>query len=232
MVPFDTGLDKEFPPDKETRSELLNQALNATKTGNIIGALEALYHGYFLDGYYRRLRKKWDALSEDEIYDALAQAVVQLIEKVSKGETVLRPLAYIYKVANGIANDQWQLNISISSTEVEDIPFKRDESEDPPIDIEERTIQALSIAKSLLPKLGQENVQLVMEYIFDAVEQNAVDITNREMSEALMLSPDVVRQCKSRGWRRLERIAKEEGYHIDMSFLNSSSEDYKGEFDE
>ena len=63
----------------------------------------------------------------------------------------------------------------------------------------------------MLPLLGQENIQKVMTYIFDALATGVVDVSNEEIGEALGLSNDTVRTCRSRGFSRLQTRAVERG---------------------
>lgn len=234
MGSFTTGLDTENPPDQNIRKEYLDNAIQATKSGDIRAALEMLYLGHILDGLYRRLRKKWGKLSEDEIHESLAQAIVQLIEKVIEGEEVSKPVSYLIKVSDGIAYNIWKGNEQYSEKEIDKLSLveKNQNNTSNAINYDEAMKKALSIAKNFLPKLGQENVQLVMEYILDALERGVEDITNQEIGDALNLSPDVVRQSKTRGWQRLERIAKENGYHLNMRFLKDDEKENEGDSDE
>jgi len=231
---FTTGLDTENPPDEQLRKEYLEKAIDAAKAGDLRTALEALYLGHILDGLYRRLRKKWGKHSDDEIHDALAQALVQLLEKVVEGEQVLSPVAYLIKVSDGIASNAWKHNKRYSDVEIDRLRSPEINSNETPDDVDtnEITKQALTIARSFLPRLGQENVQSVMEYIFDAVERGVEDVSNQEIGDALSLSQAVVRQSKVRGWQRLERVAEESGYHINVTFLKESIEGQEGDDNE
>ena len=51
----------------------------------------------------------------------------------------------------------------------------------------------------------------VMGYLIDAVEAGRWDVSNQEIGEALGLTNDTVRTSLSRGFRRLNRLAQEEG---------------------
>lgn len=125
------------------------------------GVIEALYHGYFLDGLYRRILSKWGALSKDEVYDAIANAITVFFEKTSRGEQVRNPLAYIHKVATGYAYDKYKENALQVELDPEMADFN-DANIVSHIDRDAAIREALKIARSLIKDLGQENVRLVM----------------------------------------------------------------------
>ena len=76
---------------------------------------------------------------------------------------------------------------------------------------EEKRAMAVRMTRKLLPRLGQQNVQAVMAYVIDAVDAGRWDVPNQEIMEAVGLSNDTVRTSLSRGFRRLSRLAQEEG---------------------
>ena len=78
------------------------------------------------------------------------------------------PIAYLFKVANGKAFDRFHENNYIIENELDDYSESDlNVLQDRPGLIEE----AIKVAKELLPQIGQENVQLVMQYIFDCIEK-------------------------------------------------------------
>jgi hypothetical protein len=58
-----------------------------------------------------------------------------------------------------------------------------------------------------------------MGFLFDAVERGAVNVPSQEIAQALGMSDDVVRQSLSRGFRRLARLASDEGLDVQASDL-------------
>lgn len=87
------------------------------------------------------------------------------------------------------------------------------EAEAEEMDREEMRARAIAITRGLLPRLGQRNVQSVMEYVLEVIEAEPerIEIPNDELADALGLTVDVAKKSKSRGFQRLERIVKEEG---------------------
>ena len=76
---------------------------------------------------------------------------------------------------------------------------------------EDRRLEAIELARRLIPRLGQDSVQSVMRRILDAIEDGVPSITTADLAMATGMTEDGVRQCRSRGFRRLERIVRDEG---------------------
>jgi hypothetical protein len=71
--------------------------------------------------------------------------------------------------------------------------------------------QAIAIARSLLPRIGESNVQRVMAYILDAVSAGEVDVPTSEIADALGLRSGTIRVLRMRGFERLAREARSAG---------------------
>ncbi|HZU34249.1 MAG TPA: hypothetical protein VFB79_24280 [Candidatus Angelobacter sp.] len=74
--------------------------------------------------------------------------------------------------------------------------------------------RALSLARSYLPLLGQENVRRVMAVYLDAVEKGIEQLEHSEVAAALGISESTARQCAYRGFNRLKRVAAEKGINL------------------
>lgn len=205
---------------KEQQEELFARAKEAAATGDPRRMLEYLYLSGVLDGLTRQIATKWRALSRDEVDDIVAEAVDVLYGAIRDRKKVDNLVTYLWKTSDHKACDYYRIRQNqkpLTPKDLEQIADPSTESSDslenskPELDWEERRTQAITIARSLLPRLGQHNVQNVMTYILDALLADCVDISNIEISSALGLSPDVVRQSKKRGFDRLERIVREEG---------------------
>lgn len=217
-------MDIEGRGRAEKQDEALEQAQEAATVGDPVGMVEQLHRSYYLDGITKRLRARWERLAAEDIKEAVAEAVDALYRSVRDGKTVLDIKGYLWKAADYKANDHYRHQQRERPTAHEDLdrlgermtPSAHDDSiygsyrvEEP--DWEKRRAQAISIARGLLPKLGGENVQAVMGYVLDAIEADQLHIPNPEVAEALGLSAQTVRQSRSRGFRRLEQRAREEG---------------------
>ncbi|BAZ38801.1 hypothetical protein NIES4101_47460 [Calothrix sp. NIES-4101] len=215
---------------KEQQDKLLTQAKQAAISGDPRKMLEYLYLSRALDGLTRQIASKWRSLSCDEIHDILAEAVDILYVAIRDRKKVNNLVAYLFKTFDYKACNYYrarQNQIPLSPDELEQIPDKSTEVEKnfdnstKELGWENKKPQAIAIARSLLPKLGQYNIQNVMAYIFDALEADCMDISNAEIAEALGLSIDVVRKSKSRGFYRLKRIVRDEELDPQVShFVN------------
>jgi DNA-directed RNA polymerase specialized sigma24 family protein len=216
--------DKRIPQLREKQDQALLEAKNAAASCDPRGMVEALYRSFVLDGLIRLLRNKWPSLY-DEVEFILAEAVDVLYQAISRGEKILNIPGFLYKVCDRKAYDHARhaeesfdpdnpKHAAPSSSSPTEQPILQEEeghdghSEE--LDREEKRHRAVAIARKLIPRLGQQSVQSVMTYVIDAVEAGREDLPDREVADALGLSLDTVRQSKSRGFRRLARIAHEE----------------------
>ena len=56
-----------------------------------------------------------------------------------------------------------------------------------------------------------------MAFDLEAVQKGVEDLPAMEVADALALTESTVRQCRSRGWRRLRRVAK--AHNIDLDTI-------------
>lgn len=225
------------PITKEQQEELLQQAKEAAASGDPGRMLEALHRSFALDGLTRRIASKWRSLSRDDVELIIAEAVDILYAAIRDRKKVSNLVAYLWKTSDHKADNYYrtqQKNRKIlTPNELEQIPDQSTEFEDEldsstkELEWEEKRPRAIALARSLLPRLGQHNIQKVMAYIFDALEADCVDISNKEIAEALGLSSDTVRQSKSRGFRKLERIIRDEGLAAQVSDIANLRRDYE-----
>lgn len=217
-------MDIEGRSQEGQQDEALKRAQDAAAAGDPVGTMDNLYQSFYLDGITKRLRARWGRLSAEDVKDAVAEGVNALYVSVMDGKKVLDIKGYIWKAADNKANDRDRLQQIEWTMPPEDLdrvtsrahPAAEDEYiyggvriEDPDPAI--ARARAISAARRLLPSLGGERIQQVMGYIFDAIEAEQLHIPNSEIEEALGLSNETVRQCRSRGFRRLEREGRKEG---------------------
>lgn len=209
---------------KGQQDEALKQAEDAAAMGDPVGMVKNLHRSFYLDGITRRLRSRWERLSVEDVKDAVAEAVNVLYFSIRDGKKILDIKGYIWKAADNKANDRYRLQQREKAMTLEGLDHVSSQAHPPAEDeymygrsrIEEPDLNvgraiAISTARRLLPRLGGENIQQVMEYILDAIEADQLHIPNSEIEEALGLSNQTVRQCRSRGFRRLEREGRKEG---------------------
>jgi RNA polymerase sigma factor (sigma-70 family) len=201
------------PTDEQQR--LLLRAKEAASAKDLKAMVEALYASGVLDGLVRRLGEKWSsALDAEDVDFAIAQATDVLYLAVTQGTRFTDLVAFLWKVADRRLCDrvrQRRRERPRDPADMERVVAADDSTEDDGADRERKRAQALAVARSVLPRLGQEHVQSVMAYVFDAVEAGREDVPNAEIAEALGLSNQTVRTSLSRGFKRLSRIALENG---------------------
>ena len=229
------------PITKEQQEELLQQAKEAAASGNPGKMLEALHGSFALDGLTKRIASKWPTLSRDEVDLIVAEAIDILYVALRNGTKVFNLVAYLWKTSHHKACDYYhekQNEKPLTADDLERIPDQSTELEDSldnstkELDWEEKRPRVIAIVRSLLPRLGQYNVQAVMTYILDALSSDCVDISNAEIADALGLSLDVVRQSKKRGFDRLERIVRDEGLAAQVSDVANLRRDYSEQIED
>lgn len=190
--------------------------------GAIRTILDSGYPNRLING--RVLADRYSQVSQAVRADAVAEGLAALHTAITKGTPVPHPGGYVLKVADRICAQEQRLQEQQASS---DGLFDRDlldarapwaDNEDAVIHAKRRSA-ALRQARSMLPRLGQQRAQEVMGYLLDAVERGAVHVPSQEIAQALGMSDDVVRQSLSRGFRRLARLASDEGLDVQASDL-------------
>lgn len=217
-------MDAEGRSQEGRQDEALKQAEDAAAAGDPVGTVENLHRSFYLDGLTRRLRRRWERLSVEDVKDAVAEAVNALYYSIRDDKKILDIKGYLWKAADNKANDRYRLQRRERTVALEDLDRISSQAHPPAEDeymygrsrIEEPDLslgraRAISTARKLLPRLGGENIQQVMGYILDAIEADQLHIPNQEIAEALGLSNQTIRQSRSRGFRRLEREGRKEG---------------------
>jgi DNA-directed RNA polymerase specialized sigma24 family protein len=213
-----SGQREELTPD-----EWLVEARKAAEQAQPKTALEALYQSYSLDGLARRLQGKWDSLAWDDIEDAVAGAVDVFYGELRGGRGKSNPVGFLWRVADRKASDRHRQRARESPVEpnsgdlapgIDDalLPKGTEETDRNHLDPDEVRRRAYSVARSLIPRLGQDRIQKVMTYLIDSLEAGAWEVTPREIAAAIGMSADTVRTSLSRGFPRLRRLASEEGF--------------------
>lgn len=204
---------------REDWKRTLEKAKEAAVQKDVRTFLQLIHDSRFLDGAKRTLEAKYEgALDRERIHEIISVAVDKFYEVASEGKKILFPAAYLWKILRAVAYDTCQnakKYVSIEGIGKGDVISEclcESYGESSKGERDKRKKDGIRIARSLLPKMGSENVQKVMGYIIDAVEAGVEDISSHEIADALGLSEGSIRKWKQRGFERLERAAIEEGY--------------------
>jgi DNA-directed RNA polymerase specialized sigma24 family protein len=177
--------------------------------------LEALHQSRFLDGLTRRLAYRWRSrLPRLEIEQCVAMAVDAAYAAVADGKPVSSLGGWLWKVALRKCVDRWSDEYEHrASTDIERVNAGAHRSVTEGTDdlAEYKKVEAIRLARTLLPRIGQGQIVEVMTVVIDAVEQGVEDLPPASVAGALGLSVDAVRSLMSRGFERLDREAREAG---------------------
>jgi DNA-directed RNA polymerase specialized sigma24 family protein len=198
--------------------EVARQAAAARQPERMLEALDA---SKFLDGLTRRLESRWRGrLPRAEIEQCVAVAVDAAYDAVANGKPVRSLGAWIWKVAWHKCVDCWSDDYEARSTiEPENLSVRAEEPVTEEADRlqEYRTAEAIRLARTLVPRIGQGQIVDVMTIVIDAVEQGVEDLPPATIAEAVGLSVSAVRSLMSRGFERLEREARSAGITLPES---------------
>lgn len=193
---------------------MLQRAHAAAKERNAALMIELLAKSQFLDGQVWRIRNAYPRLGLQGAEDVVSEAVGQLYRSVADSERRLveKPDAYITKAVLGIAYDIVEnRRREKKATKARALIEHQDEGDGASQDV--LRAEAVRVARALVSRLGQQNVQRVMDYVLDAVEQRE-PVARQEIAAALDLKPNTVSKLIERGFTRLARVAEEEGYDL------------------
>ena len=201
---------------QEQQAEALQQAKEAAAAGEAFGMVVALHRSGLLDGLARWVAGKWPRIQRDDVGWIVSQAVDGLYAAVQRGTIIPKLEAYLFRIAHLKAYEYHEMHqpLVTDPTQLENVGVRIDgrtpwsEAEDAELEEEDKTAQAIQIARTLLPQIGQENPRRVVGYLLDAYSAGHWEVTYPEIMEALALSYDTVRQSKHRGFERLAERAR------------------------
>jgi DNA-directed RNA polymerase specialized sigma24 family protein len=206
--------------------EALERARAAAIAGSFPAFFQALYDSHILDGLVRRLEASMDRHDADF---AVGEAVDALWAELSKAAAVADVAAFLVKATQRRAAEirrthRRERGLTPHDLDaVEAMEARRDPDRFKSHDFDDQRAsyesparndlrrEAVQAARRLIPRLGQQNVQLVMSYLVDAVEQEREDLPAQEVAEALGLTVGTAKVSMTRGLQRLNRIARQEG---------------------
>ena len=196
--------------ERNAQEECLQRAVKAATKRDAAAYFKELAASAVLDGVTNALRRRWPKAGDDIIYHATAAAADNLYEHVVDGGPVRSPGGFLWGAAkNEMLEWYHRAQREVPLPELPEEQVESDETTRP--DEGRLRAEALRLARQYLPKLGEINTQRIMAFIFDGIESGSVDLSNATVAEALELSAQTVRRCKSRGFQRLRREAEKTG---------------------
>lgn len=218
-------------PDEAAPEDLFEIARRAAANKQPDVMIEALAGSGFLDGLVRRLEVKWDALPRSEIEECVAQAVDSAYAAIAARRKVANLGGWLWKAADNTANDSWRNDYAHRTSNeaglghlVGEEHLSDTERVDQDQQAEFRRGEAIRLARSLLPRIGQGQIINVMELVIDAVEQGVPDLSPADIGEAIGITPDAARTLLNRGFSRLRREARCEGIELPEDLDDNDAE--------
>jgi len=197
------------------QEDSLARAEAAAAAGDGWGTVEALLQGPVLDGLVRRLQAKWPKLPHADMDEAVSAAVDDLYTAV-RHRRIGSLVAWLFKVADrkaGRLHDRQAKEQLRNPADMAEDPRLVTSVEDleAPSTADEQAVAAevVAIARSLLRQFPTGNTVRVMEVYINAAELGVSHLDHAEVAAIVGLAPDTVRVLTGRGFRRMERLARE-----------------------
>ncbi len=202
-------------PPRDLLQDELRTAVEAARAGDAREFLVRLAASHAVDALTHRLAGKWAQAEVGNVESAVIRAADTLLARTRDGAIIRSPVGFLWACAsNDLANQHRAGMLVVTQLDKN----RQDPSWDPALtdssrdeDEDEKRARALKFARSLLPRLGQDNIIRVMTLVLDCVEAGEKYIDHKFIAEATGLTPDTVRKLKHRGFERLEREAKRHG---------------------
>lgn len=198
------------PDHRRLTDEVLSAFRLAVSAGDRWQAVKVIFASPVFDGLCARLRAQWAWLPTDDVNQAVAEAFDALYESLGKEVVVEDPVLWLAGVSRHKAAD------IMRAREYEELRGEMPTAtanlgRDLPADDAERRSRLAQLARGLLPRVGSANVQAVMGFYIDAVEQGISSLSYQEIAQALGMDKDNVKTWAHRGFRRISRAAEEDG---------------------
>jgi DNA-directed RNA polymerase specialized sigma24 family protein len=211
----------------------LDAAADAVATGDAWGAVEILWASPVLDGLVRRVRRRWPWLPDDDVDRATGEAFEAFHAAIVADETIRNPVHWLARTSlNRAAQIMRERAREVPHDPARVIRPEYDGDPELILAAEERRARAVAHARRLLPRLGQANVQAVMEVVIDAVERQVPSLSVVDIAQAVAQSQQSVKVWYWRGFERLTRLAAEEGLATEEFRLEHIDEDEEDEDEE
>lgn len=216
------------------QADALGRAQAAADIGDAAGMFQGLCDAMVFEAFLSSFSSRYPEI-KDDVHDIISAATDALYERVKSRKPVAKVESYLWKMINERMSKFSQKKIAHTGPNAESLGYIQTAAQSS----EEREAadlkkdEALSIAFTLLPRLGQTNVQEVMRYVLVAIQNGIHHVDYGEIADALGITRGVAKTSLRRGFERLTRIAKEENLvDTNFSFPLSESMDYLAEVDD
>jgi DNA-directed RNA polymerase specialized sigma24 family protein len=212
---------------KASQQTELKRAKQAAISGDVVTYMEALFDSRLLDALAWRLRGQ---LPDDDVDAIIAEAIGGTYDAIQTHGAKIDLAAWLSKTCYNQVRARYSMRKNVVAVESQDLerlsgadqtqlsaPSTRMEQEEAEERSATRRVDAIKLARTLLPRIGEGNIQKVMAVVLDAIEQELVDLSPDEISGMVGLTPDTVRRLISRGFERFEREARQDGLWLDIS---------------
>lgn len=208
-----------MPPSSELLQDELRAAVEAARTGDVREFLIRLAASHAVDAITQRLVAKWSRAEWGNVEAAVLRATETLFARARDGALIRSPAGFLWGCATNDLSNQHRAGVLVVSPyqDCHSSASWDPSSPDSDRDDEAIRVRALKFARSLLPRLGQDNIIRVMTFVLDCVEAGEKYVDHKIIAEATGLTADTVRKLKHRGFERLEREAKRHGVLLDDS---------------
>jgi DNA-directed RNA polymerase specialized sigma24 family protein len=226
MAETDDISAKRIKAAKANQDAELKRAKQAAISGDVATFAEALFKSRLPEALTWRLRKQ---LPDDDVDAIVAEGIGSTYEALQTHGAKIDLAAWLSKTCYNKARARYTMRkntVTEDPLDVERItkpdraqlepPITREEQEEAEERSAKKRIDAIKLARTLLPRIGGDNIQRVMSVVLDAVEQDLVDLSPEEISGIVGLSSETVRRLIWRGFERLEREAKQDGLCLDI----------------
>lgn len=210
---MDTTKDTPASEVIDKEDELLKEAIEAAKAGDVERMSACLMSSRFPDGLIRRVEQMWHKLSHEDARDIVAESIEALYGKVRCEELITDIKAWLSKATRLRASTANRRRIRRSEVSL-DAPEYGDYqlAVEPRYDQHVIRQEAVRQLKTAVSQIQGYNIRRVLEYLFEAVEGGMFPVPAIEIAEALELEEANVRQCVRRGFKRLQDVLKAEGW--------------------
>lgn len=181
--------------------------------------IELLFQSGEVGRISRLLKVRWDRIPDDEVEYALSEALYVLFVNVKHKKKIGNPQAFIWKISYRKIADCYRRMKHEVPLPIEKLVVLSNKKPQVLEDTKEDTVpeqsleEAINITRSMIPYLGNKNIQNVMTHILKELERGGEDLSNKSIAEAVGLRVGTARVYKFRAFKKLAK-------HIDLMKTN------------